>query len=61
MRPSAGSIAMPGPRMPCANVGSGTLLERHDRARSGRCDGDAGITAEQIFQFTKHFAHNLFD
>ena len=39
----------------------GYTFERHDRARSGRCDGDAGITAEQIFQFTKHFAHNLFD
>ena len=46
------------------------LCERRDRVRLssattvpavGRCDGDAGITAEQIFQFTKHFAHNLFD
>ena len=59
MRPSLGSMAMPEDALRERRVGY--TFERHDRARSGRCDGDAGITAEQIFQFTKHFAHNLFD
>ncbi len=60
MRPSAGSIAMPGRECPCANVGSGTSSSATTLPATGAVIVDAAVAAKQIFQFTKHFAHNLF-
>ena len=61
MRPSLGSIAMPGPRMPLCERGIGHVLQCYHLAGNRRRYLDAAVAAKQIFQFTKHFAHNLFD
>ena len=60
MRPSAGSIAMPGPNALCER-GIGYVLQCYHLAGNRRRYLDAAVAAKQIFQFTKHLAHNLFD
>ena len=61
MRPSAGSIAMPGPRTTLCERGIGHVLQCYYLAGNRRRYLDDTVAAKQIFQFTKHFAHNLFD
>ena len=41
--------------------GIGYVLQCYHLAGNRRRYLDAAVAAKQIFQFTKHFAHNLFD
>ncbi len=61
MRPSAGSIAMPETEDALRERRVGHASSATTLPAIGAVMVDAGVTAEQIFQFTKHFAHNLFD
>ena len=56
MRPSAGSI-----ENTLCERGIGYVLQCYHLAGNRRRYLHAAVAAKQIFQFTKHFAHNLFD
>ena len=50
-----------GPENALCERGIGYILQCYHLAGNRRRYLDAAVAAKQIFQFTKHFAHNLFD